>query len=171
MSAFQNYYLNKYSGRKLNWVCSIGHCILKAWICKQHIDVGVKEFELSIYQAVVLLLFNRPWGTQLTFSDILDSTNIPQQELSTTLLSLSCGKSRVLIRSNKKNAFESIDAFEVNPRFRHQKRRIKINQIQLKETKQEVEETNAKVHQDRQYQIDAAIGQVKETLASFFTHS
>jgi cullin-4 len=49
------------------------------------------------------------------------------------------------------------DAFTFNTAFTHALLRIKINQIQIKETKQEADATNEKVFQDRQYQVDAAI--------------
>jgi cullin-4 len=50
---FLDFYLKKYSGRKLQWYNSLGSCVLKASFPK-----GTKELSVSLFQAVVLCLFN-----------------------------------------------------------------------------------------------------------------
>uniref|UniRef100_A0A915HMC9 Cullin-4 n=1 Tax=Romanomermis culicivorax TaxID=13658 RepID=A0A915HMC9_ROMCU len=52
---------------------------------------------------------------------------------------------------------ETTDNFTFNEKFEEKLIRIKINQIQMKETEQEQQQTTEQVFQDRQYQIDAAI--------------
>ena len=47
--------------------------------------------------------------------------------------------------------------------FTDPKYRIKINQIQLKETKEENKETHERVHQDRQYETQAAIVRIMKS--------
>jgi len=49
------------------------------------------------------------------------------------------------------------DAFALNYAFSHALVRVKINQIQHRETKAEADATNERVLQDRQYQVDAAV--------------
>ena len=49
------------------------------------------------------------------------------------------------------------DKFVFNEDFKNKLFRIKINQIQMKETMEEQASTQERVFQDRQYQIDAAI--------------
>jgi cullin-4 len=49
------------------------------------------------------------------------------------------------------------DVFEVNMNFRSKLRRVTINSLQRKETKQETQAIHDKVLQDRKYLIDAAI--------------
>lgn len=78
-------------------------------------------------------------------------------ELRRTLQSLACGKARVLIKSPKGKEVEDGDKFIFNGDFKHKLFRIKINQIQMKETVEEQVSTTERVFQDRQYQIDAAI--------------
>jgi cullin-4 len=51
----------------------------------------------------------------------------------------------------------------VNLAFQDPKYRIKINQIQLKETKEENQETHERVHQDRQYETQAAIVRIMKS--------
>lgn len=55
-------------------------------------------------------------------------------ELRRTLQSLACGKARVLTKSPKGKDVEDGDKFTCNDDFRHKLFRIKINQIQMKET-------------------------------------
>uniref|UniRef100_A0A671Q7Y7 Cullin-4B-like n=1 Tax=Sinocyclocheilus anshuiensis TaxID=1608454 RepID=A0A671Q7Y7_9TELE len=74
-----------------------------------------------------------------------------------TLQSLACGKARVLTKTPKSKDVEDGDKFSCNDDFKHKLFRIKINQIQMKETVEEQASTTERVFQDRQYQIDAAI--------------
>lgn len=55
-------------------------------------------------------------------------------ELRRTLQSLACGKARVLIKNPKGKDVEDGDKFIFNGDFKHKLFRIKINQIQMKET-------------------------------------
>ena len=48
---------------------------------------------------------------------------------------------------------EKTDEFEFNKEFRHKMCKLKINQIQMKETQDENQITTEKVYQDRQYQV------------------
>lgn len=55
-------------------------------------------------------------------------------ELSRTLQSLACGKARVLNKNPRGKEVEDGDRFNFNTDFKHKLFRIKINQIQMKET-------------------------------------
>ena len=56
-----------------------------------------------------------------------------------------------------KRLINSSDVFEANSAFTARLKRIAINTLQKKETKQETEQTMDKVIHDRKYQVDAAI--------------
>ncbi|TMW67602.1 hypothetical protein Poli38472_011222 [Pythium oligandrum] len=147
---FEKFYVSKYQGRQLQWQHSLAHCVVKATFPK-----GKKELQVSLYQAVVLLCFNGP--DQVSFKDIKEQTRIEDGELRRTLQSLACGKVRVLQKQPKGKEVEDSDVFLFNHTFTNQLVRIKINSIQMKETKQENEDTHERVFRDRQYQVDAAI--------------
>ncbi|NXY74857.1 CUL4B protein, partial [Glareola pratincola] len=172
---FKTFYLGKHSGRKLQWQSTLGHCVLKA-----EFKEGKKELQVSLFQTLVLLMFNE--GEEFSLEEIKQATGIgwyckqlttsncfllkkPKQFVSTledgelrrTLQSLACGKARVLTKSPKGKDVEDGDKFTCNDDFRHKLFRIKINQIQMKETVEEQASTTERVFQDRQYQIDAAI--------------
>uniref|UniRef100_A0A8C9W1R9 Cullin 4B n=1 Tax=Scleropages formosus TaxID=113540 RepID=A0A8C9W1R9_SCLFO len=147
---FKTFYLGKHSGRKLQWQSTLGHCVLKA-----EFKEGKKELQVSLFQTLVLLMFNE--GEEFTLEEIKMATGIEDSELRRTLQSLACGKARVLSKSPKSKDVEDGDKFSCNDDFKHKLFRIKINQIQMKETVEEQASTTERVFQDRQYQIDAAI--------------
>ncbi|XP_037089322.1 cullin-4A-like [Pollicipes pollicipes] len=160
---FNKFYLSKHSGRKLQWQPSLGHCLLRG-----NFRCGYKELHVSLYQALVLLLFNdRP---ELTVEELQTATNIEPDELRRTVQSLACGKARVIQKLPRGKEVNPGDKFVFNRDFTHQLYRIKINQIQLKETIEEQKDTEERVFQDRQYQIDAAIVRVMKMRKSL-SHS
>ena len=55
------------------------------------------------------------------------------------------------------------DAFTYNAGFADEKMRIKINQIQLKETKEENKSTHERVAADRHYETQAAIVRIMKS--------
>ncbi|XP_018875034.1 cullin-4B isoform X1 [Gorilla gorilla gorilla] len=147
---FKTFYLGKHSGRKLQWQSTLGHCVLKA-----EFKEGKKELQVSLFQTLVLLMFNE--GEEFSLEEIKQATGIEDGELRRTLQSLACGKARVLAKNPKGKDIEDGDKFICNDDFKHKLFRIKINQIQMKETVEEQASTTERVFQDRQYQIDAAI--------------
>ncbi|MGH0182095.1 UNVERIFIED_CONTAM: hypothetical protein FKN15_008353 [Acipenser sinensis] len=116
---------------------------------------GKKELQVSLFQTLVLLMFNE--GEEFRLEEIKLATGIEDGELRRTLQSLACGKARVISKTPKSKDVEDGDKFTCNDDFKHKLFRIKINQIQMKETVEEQASTTERVFQDRQYQIDAAI--------------
>ncbi|KAH9606214.1 hypothetical protein KSS87_010263 [Heliosperma pusillum] len=153
---FKEFYLSKYNGRRLMWQNSLGHCVLKVDFPK-----GKKELAVSLFQAVVLMLFND--AETLSFQDIKDATGIEDKELRRTLQSLACGKVRVLLKEPKGRDVEDHDSFVFHEAFTAPLYRIKVNAIQMKETVEENTSTTERVFQDRQYQVDAAIVRIMKT--------
>uniref|UniRef100_A0AAY4EVU2 Cullin-4B n=1 Tax=Denticeps clupeoides TaxID=299321 RepID=A0AAY4EVU2_9TELE len=147
---FKTFYLGKHSGRKLQWQPTLGHAVLKA-----EFKEGKKELQVSLFQTLVLLMFNE--GEEFTVEEIRSATGIEEGELRRTLQSLACGKARVLNKNPRGKDVEDGDRFVFNGDFKHKLFRIKINQIQMKETVEEQVSTTERVFQDRQYQIDAAV--------------
>lgn len=126
-NVFNKFYLSKHSGRKLQWQPTLGHCVLKATFPQGH-----KELQVSLFQALVLLLFNG--CDEMLFDEIKQASNIEDGELRRTLQSLACGKARVLLKTPRGRDVEDTDKFIFNSEFTNKYCRIKINQIQMKET-------------------------------------
>ncbi|XP_049729460.1 cullin-4B-like [Elephas maximus indicus] len=147
---FKNFYLSKHSGRKLQWQPTLGRCVVKAEFKK-----GRKELQASLFQTLVLLMFNE--GDQFSLEEIKTATGLEDRELRRTLQSLACGRARVLIKYPVGREVGDDDKFSCNEEFKHRLFKIKINQVQMKETVEEKTVTTERVFQDRQYQVDAAI--------------
>lgn len=139
---FKKFYLSKHNGRNLQWQPNLSFVLLKAQFpSRPH------EIQVSLFQAVVLLLFNETDEHDL--ENLRAATNIEEVELRRTLQSLACGKIRVLNKSPKGKDVCDGDRFVYNGEFKCNLFRIKINQIQLKETEEEQENTQERVFQDR----------------------
>ncbi|PWY67190.1 cullin-4B [Aspergillus heteromorphus CBS 117.55] len=156
---FEKFYHTKYNGRKLDWKHQLAHCQLRARFPK-----GGKELVVSSFQAIVLLLFNDvPEDGVLGYQQIKEATAMSDQELKRTLQSLACAKYRVLNKKPKGRDVETTDEFSYNTGFTDPKMRIKINQIQLKETKEENKTTHERVAADRHYETQAAIVRIMKS--------
>eukprot|EP00163_Fabomonas_tropica_P030098 TRINITY_DN6688_c0_g1_i14.p1 TRINITY_DN6688_c0_g1~~TRINITY_DN6688_c0_g1_i14.p1 ORF type:complete len:450 (+),score=116.75 TRINITY_DN6688_c0_g1_i14:151-1350(+) len=153
---FKEFYLSKHNGRRLMWQSTLGHCVLKAKFA-----TGKKELSVSLFQALVLLLYND--YDNLTYEEIKEHTGIEDLELQRTLLSVSVAKVALLKKEPRSKDVSPTDTFTFNPKFKHKLFRIKVNQIQMKETEQEQQDTTERVFLDRQYQIDAAIVRIMKT--------
>ncbi|RDW94768.1 cullin [Coleophoma crateriformis] len=156
---YDRHYKHKHTGRRLTWKHGLAHSIVRAQFNK-----GTKELLVSAFQAIVLVLFNDigPDGN-LSYTDIAGATGLVDAELERTLQSLACGKVRILQKHPKGRDVNHTDTFTVNLNFTDPKFRIKINQIQLKETKEENKETHERVAQDRQYETQAAIVRIMKS--------
>ncbi|EXJ84545.1 hypothetical protein A1O3_05214 [Capronia epimyces CBS 606.96] len=159
MEDFETHYKSKHSGRKLTWKHSLAHCQLRA-----NFPRGYKELVVSGFQAVVLLLFNDiPVDKHLSYAEIKASTGLVDAELRRTVQSLACAKYHVLKKHPKGRDVNDTDTFTFNAAFVDAKMRIKINQIQLKETKEENKETHERVAADRHYETQAAIVRIMKS--------
>jgi cullin-4 len=162
---YDRHYKHKHSGRKLSWKHALAHSVVRAQFNK-----GTRELVVSGFQAIVLVLFNNiPADGNLSYTDISAATGLVDAELQRTLQSLACAKFRVLTKHPKGRDVNATDTFTVNANFWDPKFRIKINQIQLKETKEENQETHERVYQDRQYETQAAIVRIMKSRKSM-TH-
>ena len=169
LKIFNTFYDSKYSGRKMAWQHSLGVVSLRAFFPK-----GRKELSVSCYQATVLMLFSGMGeGDRLTYSEIAEQVAMDKDDLHRTLQSLACGKIRVLKKRPKrskngasggaKEINEKEDYFIVAHDFKDRRLRIKINQIQIKETVKEKTEVHESVLRDRIHVMDAAIVRIMKT--------
>ncbi|MEW5307923.1 MAG: hypothetical protein WDW36_010291 [Sanguina aurantia] len=118
---------NKHS-RKLAWIYSLGMCTLRG-----NFDKNPIELVLGTLQAACLLLFND--AQELTYQDIQERLNLPDDDVTRMLHSLSCAKYKILAKDPASKSISKVDKFSFNGKFTDRMRRIK----------------------DRKYAIDAAI--------------
>ncbi len=162
---FTDYYKTKYQGRRMTWQYALGHVVVRF---KPKGESSSLTFELlvSLCQALVLLQFNE--SNELSLPHLMNAVGLEDRaEMERTLLSLSLGKdgTRVLQKRDhdgdkKKKPRMNVhdnDVFRVHSNFKSNTRRIRINNILMKETKEEREKTVKAVSRDRQYLIDAVL--------------
>lgn len=157
LQLYEKFYDSRHTGRKLQWQPRLGQCVLKANFRKG----CYKELKVSLFQAIVLLLFNDQ--TSWTAADIMMATKLDHKELVRTMVSLSCAKVRVLLKSPTNKEIKDDDVFTINTDLKEVRFRIRISEVQMKETEEEYKAVEEEVNQDRQYQIDAAIVRVMKT--------
>ena len=162
---FTDYYKTKYQGRRMTWQYALGHVVVR-FKPKGESSSLTYELLVSLCQALVLLQFND--DNELSLQQLMNAVGLEDRaEMERLLLSLSLGKdgTRVLQKrdhdADKKkktrmNVHEN-DVFRVHPNFKSNTRRIRINNILMKETKEEREKTVKTVSRDRQYLIDAVL--------------
>jgi len=160
---FTQFYTSKHSGRRLQWQPSLGQVVMRARFGNVE-----KELHVSLYQSLVLLLFQDT--DTLTYAQIKQFTNIEETELARTLQSLACGKFRPILKTPKGKDIAVTDSFTINNECNEKLFRIRISQVQMKETEEEHEATQEQVFVDRQYAIDAAIVRIMKARRSL-THT
>lgn len=168
--AFSRFYEKKFSGsRGLAWQHALSYVVMKA-----QFPSGRKELSVSLYQALVLLQYNSAdvqrqgvgdgaAADGITVEQLALRTGLPSDELKRTVMSMVIGKVRVLNKEPKAKEFKETDIVSFNGAFKSKMMRLKINQLQLKESKKEVAETNQRIEKERQYQIDAALVRIMKT--------
>jgi len=158
MEKFDAYYRNKHTGRVLTWKHSLAHCVVRASFPK-----GTKELAVSALQAAVLILFNDAEDNTLSYDQISRATGLTGQELDRALQSLACGRVRVLTKHPKGKDVRPTDTFSVNLAFSDPKVKVKINQIQMRESKEETKATHDKIARDRKLETQAAIVRIMKS--------
>ena len=124
--SFANYYASKANNRKLTWTNSLGTAVVKGFFAKKAVEMTV-----ATLQAVVMMLFNGDslggsTGGTLTFTQLQESTGIPEDVLKKVLHSLACQKFKVLKKIDAaggdgkagSNVIKPGDAFSFNSQFR-----------------------------------------------------
>jgi len=150
LSVYHRFYKSKHQNHRLDWDHALGTATLKARFRK-----GPKDLSVSLYQAIVLLLFNDE--DELGFKTIKEQTRLDDMELRRTLQSLACGTKRVLKKNPVGREVNDDDVFSFNADFEDPRSRVHINSIQAKETAEESKRTQSNVEGDRKLSIDAAI--------------
>lgn len=86
---FDHFYKTKWKHRKLQWIHSMGTCILEC-------NFGADEFKLQVStsQAALLMLFNK--ADRLSLSKIKTQLGITDDILARLVRSVSCGKYKIL---------------------------------------------------------------------------
>ncbi|WVQ94950.1 hypothetical protein IAU59_002040 [Kwoniella sp. CBS 9459] len=152
IDAFTSWYATQHKNRQLSWRFQLATVTLSGRFPSGRYEVGV-----SLFQAVVLLLFNEE--DSLDFAGIKERTGIETQELVRTLQSLSMGRkgTRVLLKKPPGKEVKPTDVFSWNKGFSSERIKFKINQIQQDMSAEESQKTNEQVAIDRVSVLEATI--------------
>jgi len=156
LTKYVAFHKKKHEGHKLDWNHALGTVSLNA-----RFEGGKKEFMVSLYQGVILLLFND--ADELSLEEIAEQTGIDDPELRRTLQSLACGKKKVLKKLPPGKDVEDTDRFVFNAGFKDPLSKVHINSIQVKETVEETRRTQISIEGDRKYTLDAAIVRIMKS--------
>ena len=149
---FRQFYLEKFTGRRLLWQLNMGSADLRAQFGSSRHELNVNTFQMCI-----LMLFNG--ADHLAYSDIAEATGIPGGELKRNLQSLALVKGKNVLRKEPQTKeVEDGDVFHFNDKFTSKLHKVKISTVAAqKESEPEKLETRQKVEDDRKPQIEAAI--------------
>ncbi|KAJ3517835.1 hypothetical protein NLJ89_g253 [Agrocybe chaxingu] len=146
LTKYGEFYKEKHSGHVLDWDHSLGTMTLKAWF-----KPGMKELSVSMYQGLVLLLFND--AIEISFKDIKEQTNMTPQDAAEPRMREEEGAQE----GTTGRDINDDDVFKFKPDFDDPHAKVHINSIQAKVSPEESKRTNASIEDDRKYYLDAAI--------------
>jgi cullin 3 len=154
--SFTQYYLDRHSGRRLDWRPDMGTADVRATFKgKRH------ELNVTTYGMVILMAFSElSSGGTLSFEEIQTITSIPEQDLVRNLQALAVApKTRVLIKKPMSRDIRLTDVFAVNEEFSSKFMRIRIGVVATNraETEQERRDTDEKTERYRGATIEAAL--------------
>jgi len=121
-TVFGEYYRSRHTGRILTWHATYGTAELSGTF-----DRSKHTLSVSTAAMIVLLQFNdlQP-GEMLSLGQLQESCGLPEAELARALLSLACGKARVLTKQPMSRHVLADDVFGVNTAFTSKLKKVKI---------------------------------------------
>ena len=155
VEVFKEHYEAETKHRKLTWVYTLGNCIIRGHFNKKKI-----EMILPTMQAACLLLFGG--GEQISFKDVCQRLNVPEEDAKRALHGLSCARYKILLKEPDSKKISSSDKFSLNENFTDRMHRIKVPMPTVDEKKKVIED----VDKDRRYAIDAALVRVMKARKS-----
>jgi cullin 1 len=146
VETFKTFYEERTKHRKLTWIYALGTLTVKGSFKTKPI-----EMHISPFQASCLLLFNKE--DTLSYKEIAERLNLPDEDVRRTLHSLACSKYKILKKSPEGRVIADTDSFSYNENFTDRARRIKVPVPPVEDRKKVLQD----VDNDRRYAIDAAI--------------
>ncbi|KAJ6228399.1 cullin-4b [Anaeramoeba flamelloides] len=186
---FKKLYLSKHNGRRIHFQNSLCHCSL-SWNLpindkkrgnrkpKRGKKGKKKELLVSLIQTTILLKFNE--DESYTLSQLKSVLQIDEIPLTRNLLALIQKKSPVLSLENSNSSisqsnlsindidfrFNPETVFKLNSDFSSKNRKVKVNSVQIIETKKEKKKIKQRVFQERKQALDACIVRIMKSTKS-----
>jgi cullin 1 len=156
---FVAFYMDKHTGRKLQWLWNLSKGEVKAQLSSTGKGT-VYTFQVSLFQMAILLLFNDT--DTLTYLQIQERTDLVSEYLDQSLSIFL--KAKVLKMTPDGPKPEATSTFTVNNDFKHKKIRINLNVPVKAEQKQEAEDTQRTIQEDRNLLMQVRINNSHQKL-------
>ncbi|GMM35544.1 cullin [Saccharomycopsis crataegensis] len=157
---FEKFYLGKHRGRNLTWAPNFGSVDIRTRYKKR-----AYEINMPTYAGIIMLLFE--YHGSLTFEEISEMTNIPKQDLTRHLQSISVApKTRLLKKIPMTKEINPADKFIINENFESSTSKFKVLTVSLSnkvENDNERTETMASINNSRKFEVDAAIVRIMKS--------
>ncbi|EGT55762.1 CBN-CUL-4 protein [Caenorhabditis brenneri] len=174
LTDYQEFYRIQHGNRNVKW----HHGLATAVVSAEFRSNCRKELVSTLYQAVILLLFNKcdTW----TVREIVECTKIVEVEVVKNIVALLGGRDRPKVLQfvdnaleKKENILESVKngKFAVNSDFSDKRYRIRITQVNMKTPVEEKKDVDQEVNQDRQSHIDAAVVRIMKARKELSHHT
>eukprot|EP00397_Hematodinium_sp_SG-2012_P022607 GEMP01023437.1.p1 GENE.GEMP01023437.1~~GEMP01023437.1.p1 ORF type:complete len:784 (+),score=122.28 GEMP01023437.1:123-2354(+) len=163
---FTKMYLAKHDRRTLKWIPSWGTCVVRTVF-----QPGNKK-DLLLSHAQACILFHFQNVDTLTFEQLWASSNgMSESDKKKVIQSLCLQKNlKVLLKSTKTKNIESGQRFTFNTAFKSAKSFITLNNPPVLNTKEDLKQTEERVQEDRQFELDAMIVRMMKSRRSM-THN
>lgn len=162
---FKDMYFTKHSKRTLKWIPSWGTCIVRTTF-----QPGSKKTLLiSHAQASVLFLFEET--DTLTCQEIYKLAGMSEADGKKVIQSLCLQKNlKVLLKGTKTRSVQEGEKFTFNSGFKHSKNFVVLNNAPVQNPKEDLKQTEERVQEVRQYELDALIVRMMKSKRSM-THN
>ncbi|KAI8642535.1 Cullin [Parasitella parasitica] len=155
ITAFEDFYGHQYNGRRLLWQWNL----TRGEIRINYLDKNY-ELQVSLYQMVILLLFNQ--GVSLPVTEIVNQSGLSLADTMKSLKPLI--DTQVLEISNQQGAFSSSSELNINGSFTSKRTKIKVPAAASQnESQQESQAARKSVDEDRRMYLQAAIVRIMKS--------
>nr|CAD7260208.1 unnamed protein product [Timema shepardi]CAD7401708.1 unnamed protein product [Timema poppensis] len=149
---FENFYHNRFNGRKLTWLHHLCQAELKLNYLKRPYQITMQTFQMAI-----LLLFET--SNTLSYSDVQELLQLNSEQFSKHVASLI--ESKLITASTETLSSDTV--LSLNLSYSNKRTKFRITAALQRESPQEVEQTLSSVDEDRKLYLQAAIVRIMKS--------
>nr|CAD7600794.1 unnamed protein product [Timema genevievae] len=162
---FENFYHNRFNGRKLTWLHHLCQAELKLNYLKRPYQITMQTFQMAI-----LLLFET--SNTLSYSDVQELLQLNSEQFSKHVASLIESKLITASTEGKQSVHDDFLFFQtlssdtvlsLNLSYSNKRTKFRITAALQRESPQEVEQTLSSVDEDRKLYLQAAIVRIMKS--------
>ncbi|KAI8353356.1 Cullin [Blakeslea trispora] len=159
ISSFESFYANQYNGRRLLWQWNLARGEVRI----NHLDKNY-ELQVSLYQMIILLLFNRRTVDCVPISEIVVESGLSSQDIMRSLKPL---VDMQVLQTIDGEPLSQSSQIEINGSFTSKRTKIKVTASSAttaqNETQQESQAARRSVDEDRRMYLQAAIVRIMKS--------